>query len=75
VFVPFVDGPVMHMVETPSLADLKTFKPNSWGIYEPPSIENRPEGIRFSDSGVNVELVKTSISISLLCPGLASIVG
>jgi hypothetical protein len=52
VFVPFVDGPVMHMVETPSLADLKTFKPNSWGIYEPPSIEDRSKGMDFTVHGL-----------------------
>ena len=50
VFVPFVDGPIMVMVETPSLADLRTFKPNSWGIPEPPSINERAKGINSSVS-------------------------
>lgn len=35
----------MQMVETPSLADLNTFTPNSWGIPEPSSIEGRENGI------------------------------
>jgi len=48
VFVPFVDGPAMVMVETPNPADLKTFRPNSWGIPEPPSIKGRAKGINCS---------------------------
>ena len=45
VFVPFIDGTIMQMVETSSIEDLKTFKPNSWGIPEPTSIEGRAIGI------------------------------
>ena len=44
-FVPFIDGPIMQMVESPNPEDLKTFKPNSWGIPEPTSIEGRAIGI------------------------------
>lgn len=45
VFVPFIDGQIMKMVETASREDLKTFVPNSWGIPEPSSIESRAEGM------------------------------
>ena len=44
-FIPFIDGPTIQMVETPSLEDLKTFKRNSWGIPELTSIEGRTIGI------------------------------
>jgi 5-formyltetrahydrofolate cyclo-ligase len=40
-FVPFIDGPIMHMVKSPSLLDVQSFPSNSWGIPEPPSIEGR----------------------------------
>jgi hypothetical protein len=43
--VPFIDGPVMQMIESPCLADLKTFTPNAWGIPELSSIEGRANGI------------------------------
>lgn len=45
VFVPFVDGPVMHMVESPSSADVRTFETNAWGIPEPSSLQGRVDGI------------------------------
>jgi len=44
VFVPFMDGPAMVMVKTPNRTDLKTFRPNSCGIPEPPSIKGRAKG-------------------------------
>ena len=50
VFVPFVDGPAMVMVETPNPADLRTFRANSWSIPEPPSINGRAKGINSSIS-------------------------
>ena len=45
VFVPYVDGPTMYMVESPSLADIKSFTTNSWGIPEPSAIQGRADGI------------------------------
>jgi hypothetical protein len=45
VFVPYVDGPIMHMVESPSLADIQSFTTNSWGIPEPSAIQGRADGI------------------------------
>jgi len=45
VFVPYVDGPIMHMVESPTVADIKSFTTNSWGIPEPSAIRGRADGI------------------------------
>ena len=35
----------MRMVESPSLADIKSFTTNSWGIPEPSTIQGRADGI------------------------------
>jgi hypothetical protein len=43
-FVPFIDGPIMQMVKSPSLLDMQGFPSNSWGIPEPASIEGRENG-------------------------------
>jgi len=43
--VPLIDGPIMHMVGTPNLDDLKAFPENTWGIPEPASREGRADGI------------------------------
>lgn len=43
--MPFIDGKDMRMVESPSLTDVNSFPSNRWGIPEPPSIEDRTEGI------------------------------
>jgi hypothetical protein len=45
VYVPLIDGPIMHMVGTPNLDDLKAFPENTWGIPEPASREGRADGI------------------------------
>jgi len=49
VFVPFIDGPIMQMVESKSVEEVTSFKPNSWGIPEPDtySISQRGDGIAF----------------------------
>jgi hypothetical protein len=45
IFVPYVDGPIMQMVESPRLGDIKSFTTNSWGIPEPSAIQGRVDGI------------------------------
>jgi hypothetical protein len=44
VFVPFITGPDMKMIETYSLADIASFTPNRWGIPEPQYIDGRSSG-------------------------------
>jgi 5-formyltetrahydrofolate cyclo-ligase len=45
VFVPFIDGPIMQMVESPDFEDIKNLPPNRWGIPEPTSSEGREDGM------------------------------
>jgi 5-formyltetrahydrofolate cyclo-ligase len=45
VFIPFIDGPIMQMVESPSYEDIKNLPPNNWGIPEPTSSEGRLNGV------------------------------
>lgn len=42
--MPLLESPILQMVETPSLDDVNSFKPNKWGIPEPPSVDNRSKG-------------------------------
>lgn len=45
VLVPFIDGPIMQMVESPGFMDIESLPPNDWGIPEPTSSEGRLDGI------------------------------
>jgi len=44
VFIPYIDGPIMRMVESPSFEDIQNLPPNKWGIPEPATIEGRLDG-------------------------------
>jgi hypothetical protein len=51
VFVPFIEDPLMHMVEAKNLEDVLSFPANKWGIPEPQSIEGRANGIILPNRG------------------------
>ena len=44
VFVPYIDGQDMRMIEAASLSEVESFSSNRWGIPEPTSIEGRADG-------------------------------
>lgn len=70
VFVPFIDGPIMHMFKTPSLADIKTFPMNRWGIPEPSSLEGRGNGFELSEACWKVGLEGKGLDL-IVVPGVA----
>ena len=70
VYVPFIDGPIMHMVGTPTLDDLKTFPENTWGIPEPASRESRADCIpQLREEGLIVALEGDGLDL-IIVPGV-----
>jgi 5-formyltetrahydrofolate cyclo-ligase len=70
VFVPFIDGPTMHMLKTPSLADVKSFPSNRWGIPEPPSLEGRENGLHYLGTLLKPALDGKGLDL-IVVPGVA----